>query len=126
MSKKSLMDEIAVKVKRKEDLREEIANRHKNVETFVLKMINDLEDMELALPAAQHDLLATLSALYAASFESQIHTIDPRAKVKVQFYDGEGVPRVSGILINWSYEYQQANNCDEQLFVDATSILLKD
>jgi hypothetical protein len=122
--KDGLLAQIAAKVKRKEELREEIASRGKNIEEFVLKMINDMEDMMST--TVNTSLLAALAPLYAKSFEGQIKAIDSGSTVDIQLIDGaDGIPRVNGILIKWSKEYQSTNNCEEQLFVDVTSLLFK-
>jgi hypothetical protein len=126
MSKKKggLLSEIAAKVKRKKELKEEIADRRNNLEAFAMKMINDMEDM--IATTANTSLLATLAPLYAKGFEERVKVIDSGCKVDVQWFtDADGALRVSGILITWSKHYQAKNNVDEQLFVDVTSLLLK-
>jgi hypothetical protein len=121
---KNLLEEIAAKVKRKKDLKEEIASRHENIEAFAMSLINDMEDM--IATTTNTSLLASLIPLYAKSFESRVHTIDPRATIDVQWTkDANGIPRINGILIKWSPEYQMKHNCEEQLFVDMISWLLK-
>ncbi|CAM6003886.1 unnamed protein product [Sphagnum balticum] len=122
--KDGLLAQIARKVKRKKDLREEIATRNENIEAFALKMINDMEDM--IATTANTSLLASLASLYGKSFEQQVKVIDPGSSVDIQWLDsGNGIPRVNGIMIKWSKEYQDKNNCDELLFVDVTSLLFK-
>lgn len=126
MSKKSLIQEIVNRVKRKKDLKEEIASRKHNVEEFAMKFINDMEDMIAS--TANTSLLASLAPLYAKSFEERIKAIDPGCAVTVQWLEGSSsdpIPRINGILINWSKEYQVANSCEEQLFIDVTSLLFK-
>jgi len=121
---KSLLDEIAAKMKRKKDLKQEIASRDENVEAFAMSLINDIEDMIAA--TVNHSLLKTLVPLHIKSFESRVQAIDRGAVVEAQLtQDANGIPRVSGILIKWSVEYQEKRGCDEQLFVDMTSLLLK-
>ncbi len=91
---------------------------------FVLKMINDMEDM--ISTTANTSLLAALAPLYAKSFEGQIKAIDSGSTVDIQWIDGaDGIPRVNGILIKWSAEYQQKNNCDAERFIDVASLLFK-
>ena len=122
--KDGLLAQIAAKVKRKKELREEIASRNDNIEAFAIKMINDMEEM--IATTANTSLLASLAPLYAKSFEERVKAVDPGSSVNVQWFDGgNGVPRVNGILIKWSKEYQDKNKCEEQLFVDVTSLLLK-
>lgn len=119
-----LSKEINAKVKRKKDLREEIASRGQNIEAFALTLINEMEDM--IATTTNLSLLKELIPLYAKSFQSRVHTVDPYAVVDVQWTsDANGIPRINGILINWSKEYQDKNNCDSQLFVDMMSLLLK-
>lgn len=122
-SKKSLMDEIAAKAKRKEDLRQEIASRSENIEAFAVKMIGDIEEM--IATTSNPDVLYTLIPLYARSFEGQVRVMDPGATVNVDWFETEGHPRINGITIRWSKEYQVRNKCEEQLFVDVSSLLLK-
>jgi len=123
-SKGGLLAQIAAKVKRKKELREEIASRKDNIEAFALKMINDIEEM--IATTANTSLLASLAPLYGKSFEQQVKVIDPGSSVNIQWLDsGNGIPRVNGILIKWSKEYQDKNDCDELLFVDVTSLLFK-
>jgi hypothetical protein len=124
-TKKSLLEEIAAKVKRKKDLREEIAHRNENIEAFAITMINDMEEM--ITNTVNTSLLKTLALLYAKSFEGRVQTVDPGCTVDVQWFEQgtDGVPRINGILIKWSQEYQTKNNCEEQLFVDVTSLLFK-
>ena len=122
--KDSLLAQIAAKVKRKKELREEIASRNENIEAFALKMINDIEEM--IATTANTSLLASLAPLYTKSFEERVKAVDPGSTVNVQWIEGvDDIPRVNGITIRWSKEYQDANKCEEQLFVDVISLLLK-
>ena len=123
-TKDGLLAQIAAKVKRKKELREEIATRNENIEAFAMKMINDMEDM---IASTQNtSLLTSLAPLYVKSFEERVKVVDPGSSVDVQWFDGENdVPRINGILIKWSKEYQDKNKCEEQLFVDVTSLLFK-
>ncbi|CAN5950511.1 unnamed protein product [Sphagnum jensenii] len=124
MAKKDLLDEIAARVKRKKELREEIAMRHQNIEAFVMTLIDDIEEM--IATATNPSLLATLVPLYARSFEGRVKAIDPGSSVQVQWTsDANGVPRINGILVKFSSEYQTKHSCEEQLFVDVTSLLLR-
>ena len=123
-TKSGVQAQIAAKVKRRKELREEIATRKDNVEAFALKMINDIEEM--VETTADTILAASLVPLYVKGFEQQLKIIDPGSSIDVQWLDaGNGIPRVNGILIKWSLTYQQTNNCDPELFVDVTSLLFK-
>jgi hypothetical protein len=120
----SLLDQIAAKIKRKKELREEIAHRNENIEAFAIKMINDMEEMIAS--TANTSLLHSLVPLYAKSFEGRVKAIDPGSTVDVQWTeDANSMPRINGILIKWSKSYQDKNNCEEQLFVDVMSLLFK-
>lgn len=123
--KKSLLEQIAAKVLRKKLLKEEISHRSENVEAVALNMINEMEDM--IATTVNTSLAASLAPLYAKSFESKIKVMDSGCEVVVQWVDAsEGeIPRINGILIKWSKEYQVKNNCEEQLFVDVMSLLFK-
>jgi len=121
---KNLLDEIAAKVKRKKDLREEIATRNENIEAFAMSLINDMEDV--IANTANTSLLKRLVPMYAKSFESRVRAVDTGATVDVQWtLDANKIPRIDGVLIKWSPEYQKKQDCEEQLFVDVTSLLLK-
>jgi hypothetical protein len=123
-SKKNVWQDILDRMKRKEDLKNEIASRSKNIEEFALKMITDMEDMIAS--TANTSLLKTLIPMYALSFESRVQTVDPFAKVEVQWLDdSNGVPRISGILIKWSKEYQEESGCEAQYFVDTAALLFR-
>lgn len=123
--KKDLLNEIASKVKRKKELKEEIASRGENMEAFVMKMINEVEDM--LVTSTNPSLSRLLIPLYTKSFESHIQTVDPGAFATIQWADdANNVARINGILIRWSMDYRTKNNCDEELFVDVTGWLLKD
>jgi hypothetical protein len=121
---KTLLEEIADKIKRKKDLKEEIASRNDNIEAFVMTLINDMEDMIAA--TTNMSLLSNLIPMYAKSFESRVKAVDRDATIDVQWaQDANGLPRINGILIKWSPKYQAKYNREEQLFVDMTSLLLK-
>ena len=121
---KSLLEEIADKIKRKKDLKKEIASRDENIEAFAMSLLNDIEDIIAA--TTNPSLLKRLVPMYIKSFESRIHAMDRGATVEAQLtQDANGVARVSGIIIKWSPEYQEKHNREEQLFVDMTSLLLK-
>jgi hypothetical protein len=119
--KKKLLAAIDTKTRRREALKKEIAERHKNIEAFVMKMINDLEDM--VVNTANTSLLVSLVPIYVKSLESQVKTIDSGSTTTVQWLESNGTVHVNGILIKWSKDYQVANNCDPELFVDVTNLL---
>jgi sugar-specific transcriptional regulator TrmB len=124
MSNKSLLDEIAARIKRKKEVKEKVASRDENIEAFAMSLIDEVEDM--VATATNPSLLNKLVPMYAKSFEARVQAIDRGATVDVQWSsDANGVPRINGVLIKWSPEYQTKRNCEEQLFVDMTSLLLK-
>lgn len=127
-SKKSLMDEITRRANKKKALTEEIAGRDKNIEEFVLKLLNEI-DASLS-GAVNPSLVGQLAPFYASTLQQRIRirVLDNSATVVLSWQeasDEESVPRVSGVLITWSKEYQTKNSCEEQLFVDVMSLLLK-
>ena len=120
--KEGLLAQIAAKVKRKKELKEEIASRDANIEAFTIKFINDLEEM--IANTANTSLVVSLSHMYAKGFEGQVKVLDPQCEVSIQWLDREdGIPQVNGILIKWSTTYQQKNNCDAERFIDVASLL---
>ena len=122
--KEGLLAQIDAKAKRKKDLKEEIASRNENIEAFTIKFINDLEEMIAS--TANTDLVVSMCHLYAKGFEGQVKALDPECEVKVQWLERkDDVPQVNGILIKWSIEYQQKNNCDAERFIDVASLLFK-
>lgn len=120
------MDEITRRANKKKALTQEIAGRDKNVEEFVLKLLNEI-DANLS-GAVNSSLVTSLAPFYESAVEQRIKVLDVGAKVSLSWQeacDEESVPRVSGVLITWSKEYQTKNSCEEQLFVDVLSMLLK-
>lgn len=124
--KKSLMQEITARAKKKEALKQEIANRPGNMEEFVLKLMNEVDD---SLSGSINPSLATtLAPYYEAALSKRVRIVDNDAKVSISWQeasDEKSVPRVSGVHITWSKEYQKKHNCEEQLFVDVLTLLLK-
>lgn len=121
--KKSLLDKISKKVAKKEALKQEIADRSKNVETFILRMLEELDDSFAS--TVDTSLLDGIAPLYELSIQSRLNTIDPGATVKVEWRDTDVGPRSSGILVTWSEEYQRENNCEAQLYIDVFSAMFR-
>jgi hypothetical protein len=113
--KKQLLDEIKKKAERKEKLSEEIAKRNKNVEEFILKLLDELDT------ASSNIITSDIIVLYIDSVEQRIKILDSGAKIDVTW--NQDASRIDGILVKWSEEYQKANNCEAQLYVDVASAL---
>ncbi len=123
---KSIWDQINEKVKRKKDLKEEIASRPNNVEQFVLDMVNEID--ETLVSTVNTSLAPVLAAYHVKSLHERMKTIDTDVEIEI-IWQGDGkdgnLPRIDGVVINWSKEYQEANNCEAQLFISVASLLFK-
>jgi hypothetical protein len=121
-------DKIKEKAERRERLSEEISQRSVNAEAFVVKILDEL-DSNLAA-TANTDLFDDAGFLqcYVSSVQERIKTLDSGARIDINWAaktnKGEA-PRINGIHIRWSKEYQEKNNCEPELFVDIASLLLK-
>ena len=124
-SKKSIMQDILNKVKRKKDLSKEIANRHNNVEEFVLKMIEEVDNMMMT--TVNSSLGPTIADYYIRTIHQRMRVLDNNIQIEPSWHNiGEGqVPKLNGILIKWSLNYQTENKCEPELFVDIVSLLFK-
>lgn len=124
--KKSILQQINDRVLRKKALSAEIANRNANVEAFVLKMIDEIDSMVCS--TVNTSLAPIMADYYVNSLRERVRTLDVNADVEVQWMPAENnsnLPRVTGVLIKWSQEYQVDNNCEAQLFVDPVNLLFK-
>lgn len=126
--KKWLNDKINKKAARREKLTEEIAQRHKNVEEFVLKLLEELDNNIHSSANASLFDSKTFRNLYVHSMQERIKTLDRNARVEISWATegGNGVlPRINGVLIKWSSDYQVQHGCEPELFVDIAALLLK-
>lgn len=125
--KSDLLEKIKKKVKRKEALSEEIAQRTNNVEAFIMKMLDEL-DADMASMAAGGELDSPeFRDFYIGGVEQRLKAVDSGVKIEVSWSadHAPGVtPRINGILVKWSSEYQKAHDCEPELFVDVFSLLL--
>jgi hypothetical protein len=124
--KKAVWDQINKRVKRKKELEEKIASRRDNVESFVLEMIGEVDEMMAS--TVNTSLAPVLAEYYIASVHERLKTLDSGVKIEPSWQnDGADgtMPRLSGILLKWSKSYQKENNCDAELFVDVASLLFK-
>jgi hypothetical protein len=127
--KKLLYDKIKKKAERREKLAEEIAQRSKNAEAFVTKILDEL-DGNLA-DTVNTDLYDDPGFMecYVRSVQERIKTLDIGAVVDISWIPKASqneTPRINGIHIRWSKEYQEKNNCEAELFVDISNLLFKD
>jgi hypothetical protein len=122
--KKKLLEEINKKADRMKARKQEIANRNNNVEEFVLKMMKEID--EGASVFMNSDLGPTLIAFYVSSLQERMKTLDSNCKTEISWApknEDENLPRINGVLIKWSKEYQTVNDCDPELFVDIANLL---
>jgi len=121
--KKKLNEEIDKKIKRKRELRAQNVNKS-IIDAFVLAFIANVEDVNTMVSDERSWLSLTSKAIEA--LEGQIRSFDWNMRLQVNWLQQEDkLPLVNGVTITWSKEYQAKNNCDEQLFVDATSLLFQ-
>src|SRR5581483_1221589 len=121
--KKAVWDQINKRVKRKKELEEKIAARRENVESFVLEMIGEVDEMMAS--TVNTSLAPVLAEYYIASVHERLKVLDPGIKIEPSWQnDGSDgtTPRLSGILLKWSKAHQKENNCDAELFVDVASL----
>lgn len=126
--KKWLYNKIKEKAERRERLSEEIDQRRKNAETFVAGILDEL-DSNLAA-TVNTDLFDDPGFLscYTSSVQERIKTLDSGAIVDIswtQKINKNDTPRINGIHVRWSQEYQEKNNCEAELFVDIASLLFR-
>lgn len=124
--KKKLLQEIDAKIARKKALREEVAKRKDDVEVYVLKLMEDID--EAMSKTVNTSLNSVIVPWHVKSLENDIKSIDPGAKVTVSWYESSDPlepKHINGVLIKWSTEYQAKNGCDPERYVDTSSLLLK-
>lgn len=122
--KGDLLKEIEKKAKKHKELRQEITDRKKNVEAFILKMVEELDTAAASKAFCTADFLA----YYGHAAAARMRTLDTDVKVEILLQDSpkENVsPRLSGILVKWSRDYQIQNNCEAELYVDIAQLLFK-
>lgn len=119
MSKKDLLKEIDEKIKRKQELREQVADKS-TIEGFVMEFMHDIEELPQYGPGPFH----TLAALSKISLTDKLKRFDRGVEIDVSWHAEEGLaPQVNGVLIKWSRDYQQLHDIDPELFVDVTQLL---
>jgi len=122
--KKKLLEEISKKANRMKARKVEIANRKDNVEEFVLKQMKEIDDA--ASTTVNSSLGPAIANFYVAALAQRMKTVDEGCKIEISWApknDDETTSRVNGVLIKWSKEYQVANKCDPELFVDIANLL---
>ena len=118
--KKGLLQKIADKVARKKALQKEMASRKTDVAKFAMTLLREMEDM--LATSANASLIEDLAPLYAKSLQERLRVLDNDVSATLSWENNQ----VSGILIKWSPDYQAANNCDPELYVDIAELLFKD
>jgi hypothetical protein len=124
--KSKMMRKVNLKASRMENLKVELAQRNKNVEAFVLKLLEEL-DYNLSLFVTSPGLVdnPAFKAHCVGSINERIRLIDPGVKIAIIWADDETQMRPSGVLLKWSQEYQTTNGCEPELYVDVAAALLK-
>ena len=124
--KKKLLQEIDDKIARKKALRKEVAERKDDVEVYILKLMEAID--ESMSKTVNTSLNQVIVPWHVKSLENDIKSIDPGAKVEVSWYESADPldqKHINGVLIKWSLGYQAANGCEPERYVDITSLLLK-
>ncbi len=119
--RQKILKEIDDRIKRKKDLRAEIANRKDDVEAYVLKLMDEVDEM--MSKTVNTSLYEILIPNYVRSLEGHIKTIDGGATIEVSW--AENPKRLNGVLIKWSATYQTVNKCDPERYVDIANLLFK-
>lgn len=117
------MKEIDDKIARKKQLREEVAKRHDDVEVYVLKLMEAID--ELMSKTVNTSLNEVIIPWHVQTLTNDIKMLDPYVKVEVNWGGTEEHKHINGVLIKWSPVYQAKNNCDPERYVDISSLLLK-
>lgn len=121
-AKKKMMEEIDRRVARKKELQADIINRN-IIEGFVLAFISNVDELQLMCNDA-FDFQRMAYPAQATLLE-QLRSYDHNCEIEISWHEAEGEhPQVNGVLIKWSPKYQKAMNCEPELFVDVTSLLL--
>jgi hypothetical protein len=122
-TKKKLLQEIDEKVKRRKELRAQIVNKN-ILDAFVLNFIENVEDANII--AADEFEWKYLANAAREALEQRIKSWDAYSTIEISWYEtDEKRPQVNGVLIKWSAAYCQQQACEPELFIDATSLLLK-
>ena len=121
--KRSLLQEIEEKIKRKMELREKIAQRNQ-LDTFVLSFISNVEEISESIH--DRDAWNDMVDLALSSLDTSVKSIDNHANISISWQEVESMhPQVNGVLVKWSKSHQTKNSCEPELFVDITSLLFK-
>jgi hypothetical protein len=127
--KQWLYDQVKIKAKRRERLSEEISQRGQNIEAHILRLLEELDGVMSSI--ANMDILDVprLKAYYIGSVHERVRLLDPGAQVQVIWSSkvaATDIPRVDGVLVRWSEEYQAEMGCEPELFVDMSALLFKE
>lgn len=119
--KKKLLEEIDRKVARRKAAKER-ALYNNTINAFVQSFMNNIDDINTVASNEVEWQFAAETALN--SLTQQIRSYDSRARVDVSWFGQEGEkPRVNGVTIKWSPEYQRIQSCDPELFIDVTTLM---
>jgi hypothetical protein len=119
-----MMRKVKLRASRMEDLKVELADRKKDIPGYILKMLEEL-DFNLTAFAGQQVDNSIFREFCINSIQQRIRLIDSGANIDVTWAD-DAQTRPNGILVKWSCEYQTANSCEPELYVDVAAALFKD
>lgn len=121
--RKQLLKEIDQKIEKKRRAKEKAAS-NKDVESFILEFLQEIDDIQKTAP--DEALWALLAGVAEVSLRNKIQTIDARASVSVSWYEEEGrATRANGVHVKWSPFYVQLKDCEPELFIDVASLLFR-
>ena len=121
--RKKLLQEIDDKIARKKALRKEVAQRKDDVEVYVLKLMEAIDDS--MAKTVNTSLNEAIIPWHVQTLENDIKMLDPHAKVTVNWSGPEENKHINGVLIKWSPIYQTQNKCDSERYIDIVNLLLK-
>lgn len=121
--RKKLLQEIDEKIARKKALRKEVAERKDDVEVYVLKLMEAID--ESMSKTVNTSLNEAIIPWHVQTLENDIKMLDPQVKVVVSWGGTEEQKHVNGVHIKWSPQYQAANSCDPERYVDISGLLFK-
>jgi hypothetical protein len=122
-AKDKILRKVKLRASRMENLKVEIAQRKTDTRGYVLKMLEEL-DFNLT-PFRNLDNNIVFRDFCVNSIQQRIRLLDSGASIDVSWADDETQMQPNGILVKWSQDYQTANSCEPELYVDVAAALFK-
>lgn len=120
--KDKIWQEINDRIAKRKEARARAINNN-TIEAFVLGFIKNIEDINTYTTNEVEWQVGAMNALN--NLKAQMMSFDKRVNIEISWYTEEGKPPVvNGVIIKWSRPYQIENNCDPELFLDVTMLLL--